>query len=192
MKKIILSTLLLFAVMASEQIHLADPVTLKGKKSQFYQIFNSQFWVGCSTMFLAGSADATMQVIKSDYPSFKRVIPGAHDSFWDASQSWTNKYKGGNPANGAKFPGSTTIFVSFTDGWHTVQFIRNLFIASSVTVNMIPDAKIYVVDDNGAMHKERAKNINRKWYVIGSKLLINWAAFNIGKETTFQIFRFKH
>ena len=39
-------------------------------------------------------------------------------AFWDARDSWRLKYKNGEPALGARFPGSTTVFVALTDAWH--------------------------------------------------------------------------
>jgi len=38
--------------------------------------------------------------------------------WWDASKSWTNKYKNGDPALGAKYPGSNTWFVFLSDAKH--------------------------------------------------------------------------
>ena len=37
--------------------------------------------------------------------------------------SWRFKYEKHDPRWGEKFPGSTTIFVFLTDGWHLFQFI---------------------------------------------------------------------
>lgn len=42
-------------------------------------------------------------------------------SWWNPSESWKNKWKNGDPNQGEKFLGSSTIFVSFTDGWHLFQ-----------------------------------------------------------------------
>ena len=47
---------------------------------------------------------------------FKRV-------WWNKSQSWVRKWLHGDSTNGPAFPGSTTIFVWTTDGWHFFQFI---------------------------------------------------------------------
>lgn len=37
--------------------------------------------------------------------------------------SWRLKYEKQDPRWGEKFPGSTTVFVFLTDGWHLFQFI---------------------------------------------------------------------
>lgn len=43
--------------------------------------------------------------------------------FWDNSIAWSNKWKNLNPEEGETFPGSSTLFVTFMDGWHLVKFI---------------------------------------------------------------------
>lgn len=43
--------------------------------------------------------------------------------WWNPKDSWKNKYKNRDPAQGPAFPGSTTIFVFVTDAWHFFQFI---------------------------------------------------------------------
>lgn len=42
--------------------------------------------------------------------------------FWSQS-SWRNKYKNGDPKQGERFWGSTTVFVMFTDAWHLFTFL---------------------------------------------------------------------
>ena len=51
--------------------------------------------------------------------------------WWIPEYSWTFKYKNGDPKQGERFFGSTTIFVGFCDGWHMAQhfFLFFLFIA---------------------------------------------------------------
>lgn len=44
--------------------------------------------------------------------------PAKWGPFWGAYASWVLKYKNNDPAQGPKFPGSTTVLVGFTDGWH--------------------------------------------------------------------------
>ena len=47
-------------------------------------------------------------------------------TFWLKELSWVNKYKNNDPKQGAKFLGSTTIFVMFTDAWHLFGFIMRV------------------------------------------------------------------
>lgn len=46
------------------------------------------------------------------------------DTYWLKSKSWRNKYKRNNPILGAKFFGSTTIFVAITDAWHLFNLVQ--------------------------------------------------------------------
>lgn len=54
-----------------------------------------------------------------------------YKNFLDPSISWKNKYKDNDLKKSEKFPGSTTIFVAFTDAWHLMQmvFLTSLFAA---------------------------------------------------------------
>lgn len=54
--------------------------------------------------------------------------------FWNPVLSWKNKYKNGDKKQGEKFLGSSTIFVSLTDGWHLFGLIRNLSIISIIPI----------------------------------------------------------
>jgi hypothetical protein len=72
------------------------------------------------------------------------------DHPWDENQfmnpvlSWMNKYKGGDPDNGEAFPGSTTILVGFTDGWH--HFKMWMWICVIGAVILYPDPDVFFVD----------------------------------------------
>jgi hypothetical protein len=57
--------------------------------------------------------------------------------FVDPAISWRNKYKNHDPAQGERFPGSTTIFVFTTDLWHLSQFVfLRLFFAAVITYHL--------------------------------------------------------
>lgn len=62
---------------------------------------------------------ALMDTCASTFPSSR--LRNLNPLFWDKSQSWRNKWKNGDPAQGERFPGGSTIFVSLTDGWHLMQ-----------------------------------------------------------------------
>jgi len=67
---------------------------------------------------IAGAFNGAMDTLQFHYG--KSIFP-PDSLFWSPKQSWRNKYKNGDPAQGAKFLGSTTIFVGLTDGWHLMQ-----------------------------------------------------------------------
>jgi len=76
--------------------------------------------------FLAGIAEAHMDTLQFHF--YRSRFSSFNHSFWNPEISWKNKYKLNDPRYGAKFPGSTTIFVFITDGWHLMKFFRNIFI----------------------------------------------------------------
>ena len=63
------------------------------------------------------------------------TFPTANPQFWNPEISWTNKYKNGDPLQGAKFPGSTTIFVGTTDGYHAMLSSRDIMIVTSISIS---------------------------------------------------------
>ena len=82
---------------------------------------------------IAGLCEAIMDTLQFHYESsifycFKKKY------FWDPKISWYNKYKNKDPLAGPRFPGSTTLFVGLTDGWHFFKLLRNLFIVIGVFI----------------------------------------------------------
>lgn len=71
---------------------------------------------------LATASNAVMDTLVHHYKGsvFEKLNP----LFWNPAESWKNKYKNGDHTKGAKFPGSTTIFVFLTDAWHFFKFIQ--------------------------------------------------------------------
>ena len=74
-------------------------------------------------VLVSGAAEGIMDSLQFHFDStpFSKM----NQLYWNPALSWKNKYKNGNPEEGEKFPLSTTFFVSFTDGWHTMKLIRN-------------------------------------------------------------------
>ena len=60
---------------------------------------------------------------------------------WWTKDSWMNKWKNGNPKEGERFPGSSTVFVWVTDAWHfanTLQMTMYLFAVSAASNIHVP------------------------------------------------------
>lgn len=74
--------------------------------------------------FLGGSADGIRDASMFGHINGGRWVNGD-------LQAWRNKYKNGNPQEGAAFFGSTNVFVTFTDLPHTANFISNSLDAAS-------------------------------------------------------------
>lgn len=71
----------------------------------------------------AGLANGTMDSLQFHFPRTPFADAARFDRmFWDPAVSWKNKYAGGDPARGERFPLSTTALVFVTDGWHLAKF----------------------------------------------------------------------
>lgn len=114
-------------------------------------------------MTAAGCFDGLTEVLRYDYPAFKKTFPKASNEFWDPAISWKNKWKDNNPNNGPAFLGSTTIFVWTTDGYHLSRSLQKAFICSAL-VFKIGDRK-------------------QKWYMY----FIDFAAFSIAYSIGFNL-----
>ena len=80
-------------------------------------------------IFISGCFEGFMDVLQFHYPKFEKKHKKADRLFWDAEISWANKY---DENFKPKFFGSTTFFVSLTDGWHLFKMLRNVFLFSSL------------------------------------------------------------
>jgi hypothetical protein len=113
-------------------------------------------------VLLSGASDGFNQALMYQYGGFKNMFPHACDQFWKPSMSGANKYKNGDPKQGARFPGSRTWLVFVTDGYHLTRFADHLFMTGAVAVKV-------------AGHEKK------KWYVYlaeaASYWLINRAGF---------------
>jgi len=88
-----------------------------------------------SAMFLAGAFNGVSQDVLFHYNEFENTFPNANPQFWDPSISWVNKYKNGDPLQGARFPGSTTILAGTTDGYHAMLSSRDIMIVTSIALS---------------------------------------------------------
>jgi hypothetical protein len=75
---------------------------------------------------LAGAANGVMDTLQFHYD--RQTVFAQNDRYWNPAISWQNKYAQATPWELAKplrpkFPGSITVFVAITDGWHLMKFI---------------------------------------------------------------------
>jgi hypothetical protein len=73
-------------------------------------------------LMLAALFNSVMDVLQFRYSESVFAKQTQHDSFLNPSISWRNKWANGDPAQGEAYPGSSTVFVLFTDGWHLAKF----------------------------------------------------------------------
>lgn len=94
---------------------------------------------------------------------------GGGKEFWDVKTSWKNKYKDFDNGNtDARFWGSKTIFVGFTDGFHLTRMIDRTAMLLSVAISTA-DMRQYEKKD--------------RWKVVAKKMILsavsNRLAFNL-------------
>jgi hypothetical protein len=100
-------------------------------------------YIGLVCFVLAGISEGVMDTIQFHYTTsiffnFKKQL------FWDPEISWKNKYKNGDPKQGAKFPLSVTLLVGLTDAWHFFKLLRNLFIFIGVLFLALPTNNFWI------------------------------------------------
>jgi len=93
-------------------------------------------------LLVSGLAEGMM-----DWLQFRLNVchPMYKDQFWSPDYSWKNKWNI-DPATGRilgeKFFLSSTLFVGFTDGWHLMKLVRNLFMFTGILYIAICDMTV--------------------------------------------------
>lgn len=140
------------------------------------QLKPKQYWLAGSAMLLSGMIDGTIESMVWHYEDgFKQRCPNANDQFWNPAVSWTNKYKNHDPAQGAKFFGSTNLFVYTTDSYHMLR-------AASRTLNGVTLA-FYI---NQSVH-EKEMTRKQRWLRIGRDFLVLTAIRTAGFHLTYSL-----
>lgn len=132
-------------------------------------------FAGC---FLAGSFRAQVEVLDNSYGAFQKRFPKADPKQWDPQFTYLNKYKNGDPTHGAKFPGSTTVFVGLTDPKHGFQFVEHALLFTTVSFS-IGGGK-----DKILWHENKWKYIGKK----ASECALMWVGYNLGFTVTHDLF----
>lgn len=155
-KYLALVLLLLITVTTQSQINVLGQTT-KNQESNFY--------VTTSLLFVSGMADGLAEASKFHTQGVTEVF--GNPQFWDNSLSWRNKYRNGDPAQGAKFPLSTTALAWTTDGYHLSRMIRNSTMIAAVTIRIGEPAK--------------------KWYYYIAEAVIYYLTYQIGFTLSYDI-----
>ena len=72
-------------------------------------------------LMLAAFFNGVMDVLQFRY-SRSVFSDTKHGTYYNPRLSWKNKWKDGDHIKGEAYPGSSTVFVLFTDAWHLAQF----------------------------------------------------------------------
>lgn len=114
-------------------------------------------------VFISGVAEGFM-----DYLDFHYSKP---NYYLNPNYSYLNKYKNHDPAQGERFIGSTTVFVSLTDAWHGLKLVRNTANITAITLKGIGQFKrqrqkwyVYILEGAGYYI------VNRVGFTLGYKL----------------------
>ncbi len=100
-------------------------------------------------VFVSGMADGLNQALQFRYDGFKRVFPKANDKWYNPAISWRNKYKNGDPSQGAKYFGSTSFLVGGTDAYHATRTVSNALNATAIVIKLNDGKKklwVYVAE----------------------------------------------
>lgn len=85
-----------------------------------------------------------------------------HEQFWNPALSWKNKYAGGDPALGEKFPLSSTALVFATDGWHLLKTLKSLCLMLALVVGLPSVRKARIPSSVfGRAEEIRSRNTSR-------------------------------
>ena len=100
-------------------------------------------------MAIGGIADAHVEILTHKPWKFQNRWPSADMNKWDPKKSWRNKWRNGDPSQGERFLGSSTVFVMFTDPYHGLRTVEHVSttIAGTIPLSGDPvDIKVHVID----------------------------------------------
>jgi hypothetical protein len=85
---------------------------------KYLYLLSIAFWA------LAGACDGLNQTLFAHYSAFEARHPKAVQSYWNPYESWVQKYADYPTDTRARFIGSKTFFVAFTDAYHMSREIE--------------------------------------------------------------------
>jgi hypothetical protein len=151
MKNTLTSILLLTLTAATAQDTLLIRETFYQRKAQVNTSFNLRSEAPTmALLFLSGAADGFGDVLQFHYGEFKQVFPDADEQWFNPELSWRNKYKNGDPNQGAKYPGSISVFVAGTDAWHASKLFRIATMSTALAI-----APLQIIDPTRPNYKKR-------------------------------------
>lgn len=81
---------------------------------------------------LVGVVNAVMDTLRDKFK--ESVFSSWNENFWNPLKSWKNKWKNGDPAQGERFPLSSTALVFLTDAWHLSKWLMFTFIEIAICI----------------------------------------------------------
>lgn len=136
--KLLLLVLLIFSLHSHAQYNIGveHKATVRWK-------MDKNKWVTGGLVFFAGASKGFNETLMFHYDAFQARFPKANANWYNPQLSWKNKYKDGNPDQGAKFPLSTTMLVMTTDQYHLNNFINKTSWVSAIMIKMCEERKTF-------------------------------------------------
>lgn len=118
---------------------LSDPGKLQSCLKFYRKSVTDYIWKNkwsLTGFVVAGMLDGTVEILRHDYDNFEMVFPNANPYYCNPGQSWYNKYKNHDPAQGPAFPGSTGPLVWTTDLYHLLRTAEKTALSISITIKI--------------------------------------------------------
>ena len=126
-------TLLLIVIASAAQINFLGQKTAKHER---------RLYLTTGLLFASGMFDGLAEACKYKTSGVLEVLP-FDKQFIDPSVSWKNKWRNGDPAQGERFPLSSTALVGVTDMYHLSRTLRNVTMIAGVTIQIGESKKWY-------------------------------------------------
>lgn len=89
-----------------------------------------------ATTFLAGVANGVAEELQHHPDEFLNTFKNANPDFWNSpEETWQNKWLNGDPNQGERFLGSSTLFSATTDGYHAAVGARTVLLSTSIALS---------------------------------------------------------
>lgn len=125
---------------AAYDAFFSDAPATKPVKRGLWDIDFRSYKVTVPLLFASGIWDGLNEVLHTHYPRFQARFPNANPGWWNPAISWENKWKidaDGSVMTGFdRFPGSSTVFVFVTDGYHATRAADHLFLYAGIALNI--------------------------------------------------------
>ncbi|MBP6854647.1 MAG: hypothetical protein KBD26_00760 [Candidatus Pacebacteria bacterium] len=171
MNKIII-LFLAFICLLSESVKsqnsISCPTFLKSEKSGLSPW--QKYTVKTGLVFIAGASDGVSQTLAFHYEYFQNDFPDAPQNYWNPDSSWYNKWANGDPNQGEAFPGSSTMFVWTTDGYHLFRTISKTSLVSGICFGTV----VNVYDQ-------------KKWWIYLTDFVLYSVAYSAGFHLTYTL-----
>ena len=122
-------------LMCSLASHAQYNIGIEPKTISHWKMDKNKIITG-SLVFMAGASKGFNETLLFHWDAFHQKFPKANPNWYNPQLSWKNKYKDGEPANGPKFPLSTTMLVATTDQYHLNNFINKTAWISTIMIKM--------------------------------------------------------